>query len=309
MRNHFNSIIFRVKKKFKTSLFHYGVIFLPPAQPPTSSVEVRVLLGHQYLSMFLHSLDSFFQAIGNVLPVLVVDDGTLTQEDKSLLAAKCTVRIYTQEQLLHEVSPLIKNCTYLRRYLADKNTHIKKLRVASMLLPTERMILYEADMLFLKPSPEIKRWVMGSSNTRYFLRWDQFVLDYLKKNHSFDIGFRKLVAKSLGLNTPYFFNAGLLLLPKLSQSHIHSLEKACQLFYEIEYIDHAFIDELLLAVPFDVETDRAFDHTSYRTVWGEEHYRLVLSDAVLIHYAGEAKSLLEADVVKKMMKKVLLRYL
>jgi hypothetical protein len=299
MRSHFNSIIFRIKKKIKIFLFHYGIYFLPPAQPLSSSVEVRVLLGHQFLTMFMYSLDSFFQAIGNVLPVLVVDDGSLTQQDKALLTAKFTVRIYTQEQLLNEVFPLIKNCTYLRRYFTDKNTHIKKLRVASMLLPAKRMILYEADVLFLRPSPEIKRWVTASSNTGRFLKWDWFTIDFLRKCDFADLSFRKLVAKSLDLKMPHFFNAGVLLLPKMTQSNIHALEKACRLFYEIEYIDHRFCDELLLAVAFDTDKDRPFNPKYYTTVWSEADYKLVSPDAVLIHYAGEAKELLKTDVVKK----------
>lgn len=307
MRNPLKLITAYTNRQVETFVFERLLSRVPVYHQPTVAAEVRVLLCHDHVRMFGYSLDSFFRSINETLPVLVVDDGSLTAEDKKLLHSKFLITIYSPSQLLKLVAPHLKTHQHLKKYLHDQKTHIKKLRIALLLLPGTQVISYEADMLFFRFSPEIKTWIKKRSSKGYYLSWDWFTLDYFKRHSAIDVNFRKLIARSLKLPSPISFNAGLSLHPRMLSSYATILDKACALFYDIDYIYNAYADEVLLSLVHDQRRDKAFDSQSYKTVWSQEHYTAVPNDPILVHFAGEAKTILEKTVVKNGWQKLFLQ--
>jgi hypothetical protein len=207
-------------------------------------------------------------------------------------------------KLAHEKSLKLQYFPFLTKYFQDKKTSIKKLKLTFLLLPSERKILTESDILFLKPISEIISWIQRKKKNKIHLILDRFATDQLTSMAMVDLNFRKLIVKILQPKANYLFNGGLLFLPGvISKKELGVLEKSCKLFYEIGYIYNPYCEELLLSLLTNTDKDTALDPRLHATVWSYQHYRTINNPA-LIHYASDTKNILESDVVKQKLKKI-----
>jgi hypothetical protein len=293
------------RNSLKKYLFTRYFFVLPEKEMiNTTQTELFCLLCHEHTAMFIHSVKSFYDSTKYILPIIAIDDGSLTSQDKNLLQENLNITILKKEQVLKKILPLIKNYPFLTKYFQDKKTSIKKLKLTFLLLPSERKILTESDILFLKPISEIISWIQRKKKNKIHLILDRFATDQLTSMAMVDLNFRKLIVKILQPKANYLFNGGLLFLPGvISKKELGVLEKSCKLFYEIGYIYNPYCEELLLSLLTNTDKDTALDPRLHATVWSYQHYRTINNPA-LIHYASDTKNILESDVVKQKLKKI-----
>src|SRR6185369_5557035 len=107
-----------------------------PVQKAATSDQygVSLLLCHRDMTLVLYSLSSLFYQIGQTLPIYILNDGSLTAEDKKTLHRLFTVQIENKERALEQVKKSFKKSRYLIKYLNDPIAHIKRLKLAMFFL-------------------------------------------------------------------------------------------------------------------------------------------------------------------------------
>lgn len=298
------NILYPLKENVCKIFYHYSSFLFPSQKTNTADCGVTMLLCHGDVTMAIYCLQSLFYQLGHALPILFIDDGSLTASDYKKLKKYFTATFEKKSRALFKINKQYSSFPTFLRYLNDPATHIKKMKFLGLFLSPFKQIIYlEPDMLFVQKPQEIHTFRTSSVNYYGTLREDIVEL-FVKENYS-DIILRKLLYSQLKINAHFLFNAGLMLIHKktLNSRTLNQIEKTLKVAYAIDYCRFANFDEALLATLFDMKKSKLLPNGRYFNVADYNEYKNLketgaLADVAMFHFTTYARKIILYQSIK-----------
>ncbi|MEO8582128.1 MAG: hypothetical protein ABI425_06190 [Patescibacteria group bacterium] len=276
-----------VKDQLCKFVFKKLPLFFPEKKATSTHFGICMLLCHKDMTMALYSLQSLFFHLGYALPLYIIDDGSLTKSDSATLRKLFTITIDTKSKALLKIRTNFGNYPTLLKYMEDEKNHVKRMKVAALLLsPFQKIICLEPDVLFFHLPAEIQSFKKTGKN--YFgvlhqaVYEQQFVHDNMMEMH-----FRRLLYFHLKLDIHFLFNGGFLLLNKdtINKVSLAKIEKTLRIFYTVDYARMFYAEETILATLFEVNNSVLLPYPGYvNLVYPIEYDRTLPNRASAIHF-------------------------
>lgn len=294
-------MINKIKNSIKQSVFHTALLFF--AHAPASkraNTAVASLLCHRDVSMYIYAVLSLFHAIDTTLPLYIVDDGTLTPSDKRLLTKYFSVTIISRERLTSLAQGILSKYPHIRAFLYSPEAPVIKWKLLLKLVcPYDHFIIYDADILFFRKSPEIRRWV-ENPDTLLHLEYEprertrKHTDDecYLDLYHSY----RQLLVHSSVPGANPLFNTGLVCIPDKSLFDIHTTNRLLGILKKT-YFDNQFGSDEVIVGSVIAKRERT-PLPKKRYVIQFDTIRRAHQDIICLHYCWRAKALFQLDAIR-----------
>jgi hypothetical protein len=275
-------------------VFVYFASLLPSYKTQDSFVKennfgVCTVLGHEYVTMGIYSLSSFFFQVKKVFPIFIIDDGTLTAKDKKTLSKHFTVTIASPQHCDFEMKKLSRKYPFLYKYRLKVNAFTFKRKMDAYLLAPFRSFVYiDCDILFLKTPKEIQNWLQGKGKG---FRYTVHPPGLFEKGNFPEYTFRKILYKYLKIRMDASFNAGLLFFRNSSLLNLTKINKILALFDEVFYLENSLTEECLLSVLFGSSSQSAvLPPAKYLNAPFEDvFWKNFSSEAESVHFSYQSK--------------------
>jgi len=287
---------------FRSYIYKKGVNLLLPKYQSSQNGQsgISSLLGNSQvfrLSLTLYSLFFYFK---KSLPVFIIDDGTLTTDNKIFLKNFFNAQILTSTQSEKRMAQILNKTPYLLKFRFDKNNFILKKKLDSILLSPYKKTLYlDSDILFFKKPQLIFQWLTSNkSNQHHYLVYPQSTYQKYKSFRNPDFQFRKLFFKTLNKKSNHLFNSGILLFNRSLQNQLTHLNHACSLLYQTDYADMILAEELLLSCLFTQANSQQLNPNQYLTLVDDKDYQPSLKkQTTALHYSYLSKQYFHKDSI------------
>lgn len=303
--------IFLIKMFFSNSLFLYLLIlffnyFIFRKISKKNNTIICNVLGHDQVGMFIISQLSFSFFSQLKLPILLINDGTLTNNDKKLLNY-LSVKIIEQAAINKIIFKQLGNNSYFAKYLLKKGLAVSKYKLTFPFLSDKKILILEGDILFFDRPSEIIEWITNSSKAKQVLYMQHIFAKHIDLN-SIDpeLVIRNLIGKALGIKFDKHLNNGLICYHK-SNFDFKVLEKVVKLFIDSGYEDFFSSEETLYAIL--IKNSKVADPLDGRkylvNTFGYEVKCVNKKEIIARHYAFKSKPFFYFGVVRFLMKVVM----
>src|SRR5258708_2928616 len=289
-----------IKDQLCKRVFEFVPSFFPIKKAGSSEIGICMLLCHKDVTMALYSLQSLFFQTGYSLPIYIIDDGTLTESDYHKLEKLHKVTIDKKQEALSKIGKKFPKSPYLLKYLGDDKNHIKKMRLATLLLaPFQKTICLDADILFFQSPAKIEVFRKGKKNYIGALRssaYESFI-----QNNVIDFHFRRLLFLHLKLNRYFLVNDGLAFLnmSSINTRTLNKIESAIKFCNSIDYSRTFYADETFRTVLFEMGKSILLHSTDYLNLLHAKEWQKTLPDKTIsIHFIGSTKVIFMYQAVK-----------
>lgn len=257
-------------------------------------------MGHSTVSFSIYSLQSFFYHSSVSLPVFIIDDGTLTREDTTLLQRLFTVTVIGLSDADRQLKKRVMKFPSIRSYLFQENPCLYKYVIAALLLPPfERVIFLEGDILFWSVPWEVRAWIAGKETSVLVMEheWKR-VQDHLIPDTVHAL--RVSLAKVFGGSYHFGLNSGFICLDSKKRVDLPALEKIFSVFNAMAYKnDWSSIESMLMLLFGTKNFLRILPPKKYLVAPFEIDYERGFTPSVTcIHYAARSKPWFMADAMK-----------
>jgi hypothetical protein len=278
------------KSRVKMEVLRLSLWWLKPSRLPLdANVAICSLVCHRDLAMYIHALRSLFAGMKKQLPVVVLNDGSLTGRDKEVLNMHFQIKIISLADARKKIKKLLKNFPVTEEYLLSERNDILKYKLAVLWLSSyHKNILMDADVLFFQKPTLLVDWIEKGDDWLYVYHPETCFQEGYFPEHSF----RKIWFASHQLTIEPCFNAGLLALPKPLVTQLEHIEKCfVTLKHHGIYVLGA-MDEFVLAWVFAKNKALPLPAKSYRvyTLWKETR-EWGTNKVVMRHFSYETKGL------------------
>lgn len=284
-------------------------ICFPQRKAVKHETGLGMLLCHSDVTMAVYCIQSLFFNLGYTLPLYIINDGSLTKNDKRKLANFFTVAIDDIPDALIKIKKKYSSYPLLFKYLSDKNNHVKKMKLAVLLLaPFNKVICLDPDILFYKKPKEIKSFLEGEKN--YFSTFRHEVYEKFVRENWMELHFRKLLYLHLRLESNYLFNSGLMLFNSntINKQLMDRLERVLKIFHMIDYARMYYSEEALIANMFEPKKCVLLSDIDYLNYFSPvDDSKEFPTNATSIHFIAPAKPLFMREAIKYAVKNHLFR--
>ncbi len=293
------------KHAIKNLVFNYlPKFFWAKKSVVSTNTGVCTLLCHKDVNQLIYALMSFFYYLGEDLPIFIIDDGTLTKNDRHKLKRFFKITIEPKKTSDLKMSRLIKKYKnfYTYRFNESKSFYKKKFD-AILLCPFDHFIYLDSDVLFFKKPREIVSWLRGTKQVILYTVHDQDLIQNTNLvDHEFF--FRSLLSKYLHYPVNNSFNSCLLCAPKKRIVNLSDLDSIFALFNDISYSLAPSAEETALSIIVSRQNKRTLlDAKKYLVCPYTIDYLSKLSvQTTYLHYCCESKVFFQKDAVKLAMK-------
>lgn len=264
------------------------------------------LLCHRNVDMFIYSIMSFFYMTRKVLPLYVVDDGSLTRSDVIKLKKYFTIKIANKTSTTSKIKKRLKNYYYLQKFRFDNDTSILKMKLDALLTnPFSKFIYIDSDILFVNNPEEITNWISNDKGVCFYTAHNPYPCDfYGHKDKTVEHSFRLVLFELKSTKTDQTFNSGLLCFERKNKIDLKNMNNTMKYFYEIFYSYDGLAEETVLAFAFDQNKAHLLSTKKYLNVWCyEEYIRNTTCNNISIHYSGPIKyNKFKPDAIKLALK-------
>ncbi len=281
-----NRLINSFKYLLKRIIFWIVVNFMLPAkkEKPGEDLGLSMLLCHRDIDLSIFSITSFFYFLGRNLPLYIINDGTLTQDDIAKINRHFFANIISPERSDKKVAKIIKNYPSLEKIRFDNKTAVYKYKLDLMLLPKfKRNIIMDPDVLFQKTPDQVVNWInKNSDNIAYTVHDDTF----FKMGYFPEFGFRVFMSKYLNTKMSGGFSSGFLLLPKIGSEFLRKMNDVSKFLEEVYWTKSDNIDEVILsgAISLTRGSIELPKNLYYIMALNEQYDKKKEEKAVMIHY-------------------------
>jgi hypothetical protein len=153
----------------KRFLLRLLLAFAPARRIPTladQKVGLVLLTSHEDAPLLAVALHSFYWSLGDVLPCLVFDDGSLTGQDKRWLTGRFPGIAFTQPdsmktETLHRLQRYPFSLKKRQTESYEKMNNMRRIKFFDLFLstPFEKSIFFDSDVLFFHKPRAIAQWV------------------------------------------------------------------------------------------------------------------------------------------------------
>lgn len=294
---------FVLKKKIREFLFKFLVRFFPHNQaqsPQDNSIGITTLLCHRDVDMSIYSLSSFFYSAGRSFPVFIIDDGSLTKNDKKKLSTFFTVIIPSKEWCDTRMKKLLKSYPFFTdfRFSPAFSTNVMRRKFDAFLLnPFDRFMYLDADILFYKKPQEILDWLYSKKSLGLYSvhEWSE----KMKTDDDFAMVIRRLLREFFSATDSHiYFSCGMIGFPNKKCINLAFLNKIFKLLIKVEYARHFPAEEDSLIVMFSKIKSNILSADKYQNLWLYwQYHKKKLKNIISLHYAGEVKERFQKDAI------------
>jgi hypothetical protein len=278
------------KSRVKMEVLRMSLWWLKPTKLPLETdVAICSLVCHRDLAMYVHALRSLFAGMKKQLPVVVVDDGSLTKQDKAVLNSHFSIKIMSLAEANKKLKNILKKFPVTQEYLLSERNDVLKYKIAVLLLsPYHKNILLDADVLFFQEPRLLLDWMVNGKEWFYAYHSETYFQEGYFPEHSF----RKIWFAFYELTIEPCFNAGLLVLPQPLVTQLMNIETCFNMLKKHGIYVLGAMDEFVLAWVFAQNGALPLPAKSYRvyTLWKETHV-WGAKNVVMRHFSYETKGL------------------
>lgn len=273
----------------------------------SKEIGLSAFAGHNQVDLTICSIISFYYYTKKILPVYLVDDGSLNTNDKKLLHSIFDITIESREASDRKIIKLINKYKYLLKFRFDKQTYHNKLRYDAILLsPFNRVICFDTDILYYNTPTEIINWI--DNNPKYSLYSALPELgEYefkLGKNPEFVL--RKIVQQQFKVESNPLFASAFLCIPDKQIVNLPMLNKIMEYFYFIGYAHYYFAEETSFSVLINNANSKLLNQVTYLHAPSMNVFKKYYnSKTIFVHYAGIMKWLFYRNVKKQIIQNLL----
>jgi hypothetical protein len=269
----------------------------------SDDVGVSILLGHEFVTMAIYTLFSFFYVMRKNFPVYIVEDGSLTRDDINLFNRLFTVKIESVKTRNRRMKKtLLGHAPALDYRFSYDDPHRLKLD-ALLLSPFAKTVYLDCDVLFLHKPEEMIEWINSDSDTALYIAHD-----WRRVGRSsipdFQHSFRVLLQKYYGFDKCSGLNTGLFCVSSKQVVNLNEFDDVCVFFHQLAYDRLAPSHEDLLTILFAKHPDlvRLLPMEKYLVAPFLVDYDQGYKNAVCIHYCNRSKPHFYRDAVKLALK-------
>ncbi|MBI5018963.1 hypothetical protein HZB58_01695 [Candidatus Gottesmanbacteria bacterium] len=292
--------MYQLKNSIKQGIFSTLPRIFLDAKAPSRKTGVASLLCHRDVTMYIYAVYSLFFAINQNLPLYVVDDGTLTAEDKQRLAGHFTITIITRGQLLRRAKTILQTYPNIKKFMDSPEAPVIKWKLLLKLVcPFKRFIIYDADILFFQKSPEIAQWLSNPNKVLHLEyepreRTRKHTDDecYLDLYHSY----RQLLVHSSAPGANPLFNTGLVCIPDKSLFELSTMNRLLGIL-KTTYFDNQFGSDEVIVGSVIAKRERT-PLPKKRYVIQFDTIRRARQNIICLHYCWRAKALFQLDAIR-----------
>ena len=131
---------------------------------PSARAEIHTLTAHHHVFMYITAIKSFLRYHGDIA-VVAHDDGSLTDDDKSILKAHIEgIRIIDRKVADAQMDAVLADFPHSRT-LRQRIVNSMELFDNILLSKTDKVVNMNSDVLFFKEPRELVDWVGGDNKT------------------------------------------------------------------------------------------------------------------------------------------------
>lgn len=277
---------------------------------PPSSTGICTLLCHDHVFLFLSNILSLKFFGGIVLPITIVDDGTLTQWDMSLLSNKLkNCVIISRNDADTRIPTLLTKHPFSLKYWRETDrtlfAHHRKLFEPFLLSDYKKYIILDADILFFHPPKKINSWLNSGTNTTLFMTYP---LSYIDKHNIISTHTIKAIGQLYNLPMNAYFNSGIVCTYR-NTYNLAMIEKGLKMIYALSLETQWFGEQLTLSAVFSNNRKTATPLPSDRYVVLTDSKRHDDSSTICIHYHSHYKDKMVYQSINLAMKIILKSYI
>lgn len=283
-----------------SKIFSFLIAFFPKKNNfiKSSNVGVVTLLCHSHTEMFIYALKSLFYQLQTNLPVLVIDDGTLTNRDVKMLYSHFDLTIKPRHNADKEMSLKLINHAAVHKYRFDINSPPTKQKLdAYLLTPFKRTLYLDSDIIFYRTPTLLKSWIFSESNISYYMVHPR--KEYKLHRQDIDYSFR-LLLKRFHLEPLHpSFNSGLLAFTSDNAFDLNLLNKVFELFNRVSYSYAFTAEETAISIVYKKIHALPLPSEIYTCIVNYEEFKKASAfHSSLIHFIGESEELYKSQAVK-----------
>jgi hypothetical protein len=269
---------------------------------------ISMLLCHRYVLLCIYTLTSLFHEMGITLPVFIVDDGSLTSDDKRLLAKHFSVTFMEEKQSQLKLKKILQPYPHLSQLRFSSQTGLSKKKIfdAALLHPFERFIILDSDFLFFKKPKEIVSWILNKENSLLYgaHQWKE-----TDAEEDPEIIVRRILYTLFPSKMDVYNSTGLLCIPSKKFIDLAYLQKIIVFFEKVKLTNRWLLDQHVFSLLLGKQKMKLLPPHSYINVWKTNQYdSMDTKNAVSIHYAGENKVIFSRDAIRLALQKKFFRY-
>ncbi|KKR79578.1 MAG: hypothetical protein UU25_C0011G0008 [Microgenomates group bacterium GW2011_GWB1_40_9] len=275
--------------------------FAPHTNPSVKNIHLVTLLCHKDISMFLYTIESLFYFIKKSLPIAIINDGTLTQQDIFTLQKHFSVSIFSTSMIERKLSRIFSKYPAIEHFITAEFTPIIKWKIAFMLLERyPKYIFIDSDILFFSPPEEIIDWIERPKKYCLNMEYNQRLRtkkyndddNYLDLYHSY----RELLKVTYFKNTNTLFNNGILCVPDPKLIRAERLNKIFSILDKTWFDTQFGTDEFTLSCALTKANSVSLPKDKYTIQLTS--LRPEQLPAICKHYCWRAKLLFPLDAIR-----------
>jgi 16S rRNA G966 N2-methylase RsmD len=283
-----------LRTPIKNGLFNLFVLLSRPVQLKAYDKKIGIcsLVGGGQIFMFVACIKSFLRVLKMSLPVVVVDDGTLTDFDVLMLEKYLiNIKVIRRAEADQKIKGVISRYPFCMKYRNEKSPtlyrHNLKLFDPVLLSGFNKYILLDSDIIFFRRPKAILDWIR--SNKRYNLH-----MSYAPKEKDVQLIEtlqNRLIGKLFETELSSIFNSGIIgaFRKDLDMSFI---EDQIRNLYKWK-LEHAWFGEQMIFSTLFSNAKRgvyvkALDPYDYH-VKSTDYFKNRIADCICIHFDGQTK--------------------
>lgn len=274
-----------------------------------SSTGICTLLCHDHVFIFISNIYSLAFFGGITLPVTIIDDGTLTPEDVSLLSKKLIhCSIISRSEANKRIPVLLSKHPFSLKYWKETDrslfSHHRKLFEPFLLSEYNKCILMDADILFFKPPNEINSWIHSDTHKTLFMTYPSI---YINNHSTVSSHAIEAIGRLYHLPVNPYFNSGLVCTSKKLYD-LSMIEKALKIIYMLSLETQWFGEQLILSAVFSNNRKTAKSLPSDRYAVFTDSKRHSNSSIICVHYHSHYKNRMVHQSINLAIKIILKSY-
>lgn len=289
-----------MKEMFKKILFT-GIPYLIPnfKSVKTHDVGISILLCHEYVYHSIYALSSLMYRLNVNLPIFCINDGSLTNNDISILHKLFTITIANKPEIDNKMRRIITSVPNYYLFRFSQYTPITKYKIDAIILsPFKRTILLDSDVLFFNTPTEIKRWIFSDQPYNLYLNHNE-TLTHHNKIADYELSVRYLLKLYNYKSMIVSLNSGLLCIADKSFIDFKKMNSITKIFQSINYDRMFSAEEGILCILLGMSKNRkAFPNSKYIEIISyPEYQRFTSTNQICIHYVNYIKPYFMKDAI------------
>jgi hypothetical protein len=273
----------------------------------SNEIGLSTFAGHNQVDLTICSIISFYHYAKKILPVYLVDDGTLNENDKKLLNSIFKITIESRNNSNRKIYARLKHYKNMLKFRLDKETYHNKLRYDAILLnPFDRVICFDTDILYHNTPTEIISWITNKTGYSLYSAFSELSEHEFKMNYNAEFVLRNIIQQQFRVKSNPLFASAFLCIHDKRIVDLAKLDKIMKYYYATGYAHYYFAEETSFSILLNNANSRLLNQKTYLHAPSINTYNKYFNrKTVFVHYADRMKWLFYRKVKKQILTNLL----